>query len=61
MENIDTTYPLQLVHLDYLTIKMTEGGKDVHIIIIMDHFTRYAQVLVTSSQTTKCMTQTLWD
>ena len=53
MENIQGTYPLQLVHLDYLTIEMTEEGKDVHILITMDHFMRYAQALVTSSQTAK--------
>ena len=61
MENIQTTYPLQLVHLDYLTIKTTEGGKDVHILIITDHFMRYAQALVMSSQTAKCTAQALWD
>ena len=38
MENIQATCPLQLVHLDYLTIEMTKGGKDVHVLIITDHF-----------------------
>ena len=36
MENIDATYPMELV---YLTIEATEGGKNVHILMIMDHFT----------------------
>ena len=40
---------------------MTEGGKDVHMLIITDHFTRYAQAVVASSQTAKCTTQALWD
>ena len=40
MENIQATYPLQLVHLDYHTIEMTGGGKDVHMLIITDHFMR---------------------
>ena len=61
MENIQATYPLELVHLDHLTIEMTEGGKDVHILIITDHFMRYAQALVASSQTAKCTAQVLWD
>ena len=26
MENIDATYPMELVHLDYLTIEANEGG-----------------------------------
>ena len=51
MENIQDTHPLHLVHLDYLTIEVTEGGKDVHVLIITDHFMRYAKALVTSSQT----------
>ena len=61
MENIQATYPLQLVHLDSLTIEMAEGGKDIHILIITGHFMRYAHALITSSQTAKCTTQALWD
>ena len=37
MENIQATYVLQLVHLDNLTIEMTQGGKDVHVLIATDH------------------------
>ena len=61
MENIQAIYPLQLVHLDYLAIETTDGGKDVHVLIITNHFMRYAQVLVTSSQAAKCTGQALWD
>ena len=61
MENIQATHLLQFVHLDYLTIEVTEGGKDAHVLISTDHFTRYAQALVTSTQTTKCSAQALWD
>ena len=39
MENVDATYPMELVHMDYLTIKANEGDKDVHILVITDHFT----------------------
>ena len=39
MKNVDATYPMELVHMDYLTIKANEGGKDVHILVITDHFT----------------------
>ena len=31
MENVNATYPMELVHMDYLTIEATEGGKDIHI------------------------------
>ena len=61
MENVDATYPMELVYIDYLTIKANEGGKDVHILVITDHFTRYgyAQAIVTSSQRAKCTTRNL--
>ena len=30
MKNVDATYPVELVHIDYLMIEANEGGKDVH-------------------------------
>ena len=48
IENIQATHFLQQAHLDYLIIETTEGERDVHVLIITDHFTRYAQALVTS-------------
>ena len=45
MENILATHSLHGVHLGYLTIRVTEGGKDVHVLIIADHFTQYVQAL----------------
>ena len=39
MKNVDATYPMELLHMDYLTIKANEGGKDVHILVITNHFT----------------------
>ena len=61
MENVNAPYPMELVHMDYLTIDAMEGGNDIHILIITDHLTRYAQAIVTISQTAKCTAQNLWD
>ena len=58
---MQATHQLQLAYLDYLAIEATEGGKDVHLLIITGHFMRYAQALVTSSWTAKCTVQALWD
>ena len=39
MENVDATYPMVFVHMDYLTIAVNKGGKDVPALVIADHFT----------------------
>ena len=39
MENVNATYPVELVYMDYMTIEAIEGDKDVHILVITDHFT----------------------
>ena len=61
MENIQATHLLQLLHLDYLMIMVTEGGQNIHVIVMMDNFMQYVQALVTSSQTARCTGQALWD
>ena len=61
MENFEATYPMESVHMDYMIIEATEGGRDIHILVITDHFTRYAQAIITSSQTAKCTAQNSWD
>ena len=53
MENIDATYLMELVHMDYLAVVANEGGRDINILLIIDHFTCYVQAIVTSSQTAK--------
>ena len=61
MKNVDATDLKELVCMDYLMIEANEGGKDVHILVITDHFTQYAQAIVTSLWTAKCTAQNLWD
>ena len=49
MYPIMATYPLELIHLDFLSI----GCKDdimKSVLVVTDHFTRYAQCYVTSDQ-----------
>ena len=38
MENIDATFPMALVHMDYLKIEENKGGKDLHILVLTDPF-----------------------
>ena len=39
MENIEATYPMELVHMDYMTVVANESSKDDLILVITDHFT----------------------
>ena len=48
---IIVTQPMELVHIDYLTIESKISEKDVNILIVTDHFTRCAQAYITHSQT----------
>ena len=50
---IEATYPLQLVHLDFLQIgsKKKDKGKPIYVLVVTDHFTRYAKAYVTMNQT----------
>ena len=61
---IIATRPMELVHIDYLTIEAPENSrssKDINILVITDHFTRYAQAHITSSQKAHVVAKTLWE
>ena len=60
MYRIMATYPLELIHLDFLSI----GGKDdilKNVLVVTDHFTRNAQCYVTSNQLAVTVAKTLVD
>ena len=48
------TAPFQLVHLDFTSFEMTmdlnESPKVKHVLVIVDHFTRYTRAYVTKDQ-----------
>ena len=48
------TTPLQLVHLDFTSLKTTtnlnESPKIENVLVIVDHFTRYTRTYVTKDQ-----------
>ena len=60
LENIMATHPLEMVYLDYLCLEPGKG-LDENVLVIPDHFTRYAQAYVTKTQTSQMTAKTLWD
>ena len=58
---IETTYLMELVHLDYLTISEKESDKIINILVVTDHFTKYAQAYIMPSQTVHVTAKVLWE
>ena len=58
--NIETSQPLELVHLDYLKIEPSKGNIE-NVLVITDHFTRYAQAFPSKTQTALTTAKLLWN
>ena len=62
MQPILVSYPMELVHLDFLTLGGKTGdAKGTNIMVITDHFTRYAEAYVTLKQTAVVVARALWE
>ena len=61
MKPIQCTDPLELVPINFLTIWKEGTDKATNIMVITDHFTRYAQAYITPKQTAPVVVKTLWD
>lgn len=58
--NVSTTRPLQLVCMDFLTLEPDRSNtKDV--LVITDHFTKYALAIPTPNQKAKTVAKCLWE
>ena len=54
--------PMELIHLDFLTLRGKAGNaKSTNILVITDHFTKYAQAYITPNQTAVVVAHTLLD
>ena len=58
--NIETIQPLELIHLDYLKIEPSKGNIE-NVLVITDHFTRYAQAFPSKTQTALATAKLLWN
>ena len=61
MSSFETSYPLEIIHMDFLPIgSKKDPNKNINVLVVTDHFTRYAQAFITTSQTANVVAQTLY-
>ena len=58
--NIESTAPMEIVCIDFLSLEASKGGVE-NILVITDHFTRYAQAFPTRNQTARKTAMMLFD
>ena len=62
MQPILVSYPMELIHLDFLTLGGKAGdAKSTNILVITDHFTKYAHAYITPMQIAILVAHTLWE
>ena len=58
LQPIHLTQPLELVHMDYLSLEPSKGNIE-NVLVITDHFTRYALAYPSKTQTAQAMARIL--
>ena len=62
MQPILGSYPMELIHLDFLILGGKAGDTNsTNILVVNDHFTKYAQAYITPKQTAIVVAHTLWE
>lgn len=58
--NIQSSRPMELLCIDYLTLERSKGGYE-NVLVITDHFTRYAQAIPTRNQLASTTARVLYE
>ena len=58
--NITSSQPMELLCIDFLSLERSKGGHE-HILVVTDHFTRYAQAFPTRNQLAKTTAKILFE
>ena len=57
---IQATYPFEMVEIDFLHLDKCQGGYE-YVLIVVDHFTRFAQLYATKSKSSQAAAAKLWN
>ncbi|XP_070548774.1 uncharacterized protein [Ptychodera flava] len=60
MINIFSSCPMELVCIDFLTIEQDRSNTQ-NVLVVTDHYTRYAQAYLTKDQEAKTVAKVLWE
>ena len=60
LQPIIASQPMELVHMDFLSIEPSKGNIE-NVLIITDHFTRYVQAYASKTQTAQATAKLLWE
>ena len=60
LQPIIANQPMELVHMDFLSIEPSKGNTE-NVLVITDHFTRYAQAYPSKTQTAQATAKLLWE
>ena len=60
LQPIIASQPMELVHVDFLSIEPSKRNIE-NVLVITDHFTRYAQAYASKTQTAQATAKLLWE
>ena len=60
LQPIIASQPMELVHMDFLSIEPSKENIE-NVLVITDHFTRYAQAYASKTQTAQATAKLLWE